>query len=130
MKAVLKCCCAILTPTQTVDGQNSPRVPNANPIDIALKYITYFGTISAKIKPTDAVSSFEGMCQQLLIQNNEMLKLSINSWPQEVLIASVDRAGWSYEGLKSAYLKRDSTLPAVHQSYPVWSTTPAGHRST
>ena len=123
-----------LSVTRTVEGQGLPQgsIPDTNPIDMALKYINYFGTISTKIKPTDAVKWFEGLCQQLLIQNNERLKLNIalKSWPQEVLIAysaSVDRADWSYEGLRNTYLKRDNNLPACHQKYPIWSTAPAGH---
>lgn len=99
-----------LSVTRTVDGQGLTQcsIPDTNPIDRALKYSNYFGAISTKIKPTDAVKWFEGLCQQLSIQNNERLKLNIamKSWPQEVLIAysaSVDRADWSYEGLRNTY---------------------------
>ena len=58
-------------------GFTQGSLPDTNSTDIALKYSSYFGTISAKIKPTDAVKWLEGLCQQLSIQNNERLKLNI-----------------------------------------------------
>ena len=42
--------------TKTVDGQELAQgSPDANPVDTALKYLNYIGTVSAKIKPRDVV---------------------------------------------------------------------------
>ena len=66
-----------VSPTVDVQGLTQGSTPDTNLTYISLKYSSYFGTISAKIKPTDSVKWFEDLCQQLSIQNNERLKLNI-----------------------------------------------------
>ena len=42
--------------TKAVDGQElAHSSPDANPVDTAFKYLNYFSTVSAKIKPRDVV---------------------------------------------------------------------------
>ena len=120
--------------TNTADRHdNVQRSPlDINSVDAALKYLHFFDPISAKVKPSEAVRCFEGQCEQFAIQNKEQLKLHIamKIFPQEVILSystSVDKFAWSYAGLRNTYLKRDTNLPPVHQSYPVWSAAPEGH---